>query len=53
MPLRPNAYFVNLTQEDCPKDFLPMKQDAVDMDHEEWLREIGISPKSTLKFSRS
>ncbi|KAI1727837.1 protein downstream neighbor of Son [Ditylenchus destructor] len=54
LPLRADTTFVNLTQEDCPKDFLAMKQDVtVDLDHDEWLKEIGISPKTTLKFSRS
>ncbi|KAI1720222.1 protein downstream neighbor of Son [Ditylenchus destructor] len=54
LPLRADTTFVNLTQEDCPKDFLAMKQDVtVDLDHDEWLKEIGISPRTTLKFSRS
>uniref|UniRef100_A0A915DF64 Uncharacterized protein n=1 Tax=Ditylenchus dipsaci TaxID=166011 RepID=A0A915DF64_9BILA len=46
--------FVNLTNEDCPKDFLPhLPEQGVDLDHDEWLKEIGISPKSTLRLRRS
>jgi hypothetical protein len=47
------AEFVDISQEECPKDFLPTEEDGTaDLDHDEWLREIGISPKSTLRLKR-
>lgn len=54
MPLKVTHYFVELmTSEDCPKDFLDTNEQVnEDLDQDEWLKEIGISPKTTKKFMR-
>lgn len=41
-----------MTSEDCPKDFVDSQEGKEEMDHDEWLKEIGISPKTTKKFMR-
>jgi len=54
LPLKTDLMFVNFDQDDCPKDFQPVDDDVtVDLDHDEWLKDIGISPRRTLKLNRS
>jgi len=56
MPLRLNVNFLGLDEEDeCAQDFIPssLQGKINDLDHDEWLKEIGISPKSTLRLRRS
>uniref|UniRef100_A0A914I8H3 Uncharacterized protein n=1 Tax=Globodera rostochiensis TaxID=31243 RepID=A0A914I8H3_GLORO len=48
------AEFVELGREDCPRDFLTnVGDESIGMDHDEWLRDLGISPRSTLKLKQS
>ncbi|KAL3102336.1 hypothetical protein niasHS_003745 [Heterodera schachtii] len=46
--------FVELGREDCPKDFLTnIGDESIGMDHDEWLRDLGISPRSKFKLKQS
>jgi len=55
LPLKPDMMFVgDLDGDDCPFEFQPVEEDqTVDLDHDEWLRDIGISPKRTLRLNRA
>ncbi|KAF7640325.1 hypothetical protein Mgra_00000146 [Meloidogyne graminicola] len=46
--------FIALTREESPTDFLPNEEDSTsNLDHDEWLKEIGISPKGSLRLKQS
>jgi len=53
LPLKPDMMFVGeFDVDDCPVEFQPADEDqTLDLDHDEWLRDIGISPRRTLKLS--
>jgi len=55
LPLKPDMMFVgDLDVDDCPVEFQPVEEDqTLDLDHDEWLRDIGISPRRTLRLSQA
>lgn len=56
LPLRINKILIDFAEEECDKDFIQsvdQKDDNdLDLDEDEWLKEIGISPKSTFKLKK-
>lgn len=45
---------IDFAEEDCAKDFLQTtNKKEEDLDEDEWLKEIGISPKSTIKLRKA
>ncbi|KAL7073060.1 hypothetical protein ACQ4LE_008165 [Meloidogyne hapla] len=46
--------YIDLNKGESPKDFLPNEEDCTaDLDHDEWLKDRGISSKGSLRVRRS
>lgn len=46
--------YIDLTREESPKDFLPNEEDCTaELDHREWLENMGISSKGSFRLRQS